>query len=76
MSSRVYCTQLEHGYGEHDQSCTPPADPENQELRLIRALWGLCPDCDRTDEHEHPDGHDPDHPGFRRDGYKIERNPE
>lgn len=54
MTSRLYCTNPEHGDGEHDKSCTPPADPGNPELRLIRAIFGLCPDCDNPDDHEHP----------------------
>lgn len=73
-----YCTVLGHKMGDHDQACVPAAVPGNPELRLFRAIMGLCPDCNRTEEHEHPDGYDPDpdHPGFRRDGYKIERNTE
>lgn len=54
MSDRVYCTNPEHGDGEHSPSCMPPADPANPELRLIRAIWGLCPVCDETGEHAHP----------------------
>ena len=48
----IYCTKF-HRDGEHDQSCIPPAEPKNKELRLIRAIWGLCPDCDNKEEHEH-----------------------
>lgn len=52
--SRVYCTvQPHHADGEHTADCVPPADPANPELRLIRAIWGLCSYCNRTDEHEH-----------------------
>lgn len=29
------------------------ADPGNKYLRLLRAVYGLCPDCDREDEHVH-----------------------
>ena len=54
MSSRVYCTNPVHRDGDHDPSCIPPAEPDNPELRLMRAIWGLCPDCDDTEEHEHP----------------------
>lgn len=49
----TYCTSPVHRDGEHNQSCMPPADPGNPELRLLRAIFGLCADCDRTDEHEH-----------------------
>ena len=31
----------------------PPADPADREVRLLRAIYGLCPECDREDEHEH-----------------------
>lgn len=51
---KTYCTRG-HQPGEHDASCMPPADPANPELRLLRAIYGLCSLCDRTDEHEHPD---------------------
>ena len=30
------------------------ADPANKELRLLRAVYGLCPNCNREDEHDHP----------------------
>jgi hypothetical protein len=50
---RVYCTNPEHKDGEHTAACTPPAEPCNKELRLIRAIFGLCPDCDRTSRHDH-----------------------
>lgn len=30
----------------------PPADPDNPETRLLRAIFGACPDCDETDPHE------------------------
>jgi hypothetical protein len=53
----AYCTVPAHRNGEHDQDCVPPADPGNQELRLIRAIWGLCALCDRKDEHDHPEDH-------------------
>lgn len=48
-----YCTNPDHLDGEHNASCAPPAEPCNQELRLIRAIHGLCPDCDRADLHDH-----------------------
>jgi hypothetical protein len=47
-----YCSQG-HRYGEHDASCIAPADPDDPELRLLRAIFGLCPLCDRTDDHRH-----------------------
>jgi hypothetical protein len=47
--ARVHCTQ-DHRPGHHDRSCLPPADPKNPELRLLRAIFGACPDCD------HPEG--------------------
>ena len=52
MSIR-YCTEPPHQDGEHDPACAPPADPGNPELRLYRAIWGLCPDCDKAEDHEH-----------------------
>ncbi len=51
-AARTYCT-AGHQPGEHDGSCLPPADPANRELRLVRAIFGRCPDCDRTEAHEH-----------------------
>jgi hypothetical protein len=53
MSGKVYCTKG-HGLGQHHVDCIPPADPNDLELRLIRVIFGLCPDCDMTDYHEHP----------------------
>lgn len=44
MSGRTYCTQ-DHEPGNHDASCMPPAEPGNPELRLLRAIFGLCPYC-------------------------------
>jgi hypothetical protein len=52
-----------HKPGEHDASCMPPADPDNADLRLLRAIYGLCPLCDRTDQHGHPYGPPPGRPG-------------
>jgi hypothetical protein len=52
----IYCTKF-HKDGEHDQSCMPPANPNNPELRLMRAIWGLCPYCDNTEEHNHERKH-------------------
>lgn len=52
-SGKTYCTNPEHGYGEHDASCLPPADPADPELRLLRAIFGLCGLCDTPDEHSH-----------------------
>jgi hypothetical protein len=48
-----YCGNPGHGYGDHSASCMPPADPSDPELRLLRAIFGLCPLCDRAGEHEH-----------------------
>lgn len=31
----------------------PPADPQSPETRLLRAILGLCPDCDINDPHLH-----------------------
>lgn len=50
---RTYCTKPEHRDGEHSVDCIPPAEPDNPELRLIRAIWGLCPECDLTEPHVH-----------------------
>lgn len=50
--SKTYCTKG-HGYGQHDASCMPPADPANPELRLIRAIFGLCPECNNRGLHVH-----------------------
>jgi hypothetical protein len=47
------CTVPGHGDGEHNQSCVPPADPAYLALRLLRAIYGLCPDCDNEDHHDH-----------------------
>ena len=52
-AGRTYCTNSDHGYGEHDATCMPPAEPGNAELRLLRAIFGLCPLCDKVEEHEH-----------------------
>lgn len=40
------CTVPGHQPGEHTQECVPPANPDVPEIRLIRALHGLCPDHD------------------------------
>ena len=53
--TRVYCTKAEHGYGKHDASCISPAEPGNPELRLLRAIWVLCPDHDSCTPASHPD---------------------
>jgi len=55
-TKRVYCANPAHQYGDHDQSCMPSAEPGNAELRLLRAIYGLCPDCDKTESHDHPGG--------------------
>lgn len=44
-----------HEYGEHDITCAPPANPNSPEIRLLRAIYGLCPLCNITDDHEHTD---------------------
>lgn len=54
--SKVYCTDASHGYGDHTAGCMPPADPSDRELRLLRAVFGLCPDCDETRSHVHEGG--------------------
>ena len=54
-TGRAHCTNPEHQPGDHDASCMPPADPNNPELRLLRAIYGLCSLCDRTEDHTHPD---------------------
>ena len=48
-----YCTR--HQPGEHDRSCVPPANPHDPELRLLRAIYGLCALCDNDQPHEHAD---------------------
>lgn len=75
------CTNPDHQDGDHGIECMPPADPAWPELRLLRAIYGLCPNCDIEDEHEHecdtcgrdqplPDGsycyHSPDLPLYVR----------
>jgi hypothetical protein len=50
--SASYCPKG-HEYGQHDMSCMPDAAPALPELRLVRAIWGLCPDCNRTEPHYH-----------------------
>jgi hypothetical protein len=42
-----------HRQDQHTAACIPAADPRDKDLRLIRAVFGLCPDCDRTDVHSH-----------------------
>jgi hypothetical protein len=32
----------------------PRADSTSPETRLLRAIYGQCPDCDQTETHEHP----------------------
>jgi hypothetical protein len=46
------CT-MGHSNGEHNSSCVPPADPGNLDLRLLRTIYGLCPDCNQITPHEH-----------------------
>lgn len=54
-SPGTYCTVPAHQDGEHDAGCVPPADPGNPELRLLRAIFGLCGICDNQDQHHHTD---------------------
>lgn len=35
----------------------PPLDPGNPGTRLLRVIFGACPDCDH-DEESHHDGND------------------
>jgi hypothetical protein len=42
-----------HRPGEHDITCCPPADPDDAATRLLRAIYGLCSLCDRTEPHGH-----------------------
>lgn len=52
---RTYCTRPGHQEGQHDISCVPPAEPDNPELRLLRAIYGLCPDHDQCTPADHPE---------------------
>lgn len=38
---------------EHERDSIPNANPDDVNLRLLRAIYGLCPDCNRTDKHAH-----------------------
>jgi hypothetical protein len=49
----THYTNQKHVPGEHNASCAPPADPRNPELRLLRAIFGLCAFCDSPLPHEH-----------------------
>lgn len=51
--SPIYCTNPRHTGKKHDVNCIPPADPTIPELRLVRAIYGLCPDCDNPWPHIH-----------------------
>lgn len=51
--AKSYCTNPDHRDGDHDQSCMPSADPNNPELRLLRAIFGMCSDCDHPDPSHH-----------------------
>lgn len=31
-----------------------PLDPTNPKTRLLRAIFGFCPDCNQMEEHRHP----------------------
>ena len=53
-TGRVCCEAEGHEPGDHTAECISPAEPDNPELRLLRALHGLCPDCDRKHPHTHP----------------------
>ncbi len=48
--TNAYCDDPEH---EHDASCIPPANPQDNDLRLLRAVYGLCPDCNKAGTHTH-----------------------
>ena len=47
----THCTNSAHSPGQHDATCMPPADPSNANLRLLRAIFGLCPNCNETAPH-------------------------
>lgn len=32
-----------------------PLDPSDPKTRLLRAIFGFCPDCNQTGEHVHPE---------------------
>lgn len=53
---RVFCTDPSHRPGQHNAECLPPADPADPELRLMRAIFGLCGLCKETEPHEHDPG--------------------
>jgi hypothetical protein len=61
MTSPSYCTKPgeRHRPGQHDRTCVPAPDPGNPELKLLRAIYGLCPYCDNEQEHEHRDTPEP-----------------
>lgn len=46
---RLYC-QRKHPHGSH---CLPKADPGDLTLCAVRAMFDLCPLCDRPDHHLH-----------------------
>lgn len=52
-SGKLGCTNRAHRPGDHDATCVPPAAPDDAALSLLRAIYGLCPLCDNTDEHGH-----------------------
>lgn len=56
--TRIYCTNPGHREGDHNRECTPPANPGNPELRLMRAIYGLCPYCNHDADGSHYDGDD------------------
>jgi hypothetical protein len=39
--------------GGYQPGDVPPPDPDSPETRLLRAIFGLCPECERTDPHYH-----------------------
>lgn len=53
MNTAALCSNPDHGYGEHSADCVPDAEPHNPALRVLRVIFGLCPDCNETDPHEH-----------------------
>lgn len=52
--NKVLCTKWPKCEpGKHSVDCIPPADPSSPEIRILRCVFGLCPDCD-----ESPEAHD------------------
>lgn len=49
---KMSCPEARKRY-EQERDEIPDADPANKELRLLRAIYGLCPDCDIREKHSH-----------------------